>query len=90
MYQSDSLVPCGYTKSDFISNKSSRKSTSRYVFALGGEAMSWRSSNHVLLIPPWRPSMWQLLKQPRSRLAQELLDGSRSGTFDTVNNFNLL
>ena len=52
--------------------------------------MSWRSSNHVLLIPPWRPSMWQLLKQPRSRLAQELLDGSRSGTFDTVDNFNLL
>jgi hypothetical protein len=43
VYQSDSLVSCVYTDSDFTSDKSSRKSTSRYVLALGGGAINWRS-----------------------------------------------
>ena len=43
VYQSVSLVPCGYTDSDFMSDKDSRKSTSGYVFTLGGGAISWRS-----------------------------------------------
>lgn len=32
VYQLDSLVPCGYTDSDFMSDKDSIKSTSGYVF----------------------------------------------------------
>ncbi|KAH9753253.1 Integrase catalytic domain-containing protein [Citrus sinensis] len=33
----------GYTDSDFMSDKDSRKSTSGYVFTLGSGAISWRS-----------------------------------------------
>ncbi|KAL5577479.1 hypothetical protein UlMin_019178 [Ulmus minor] len=43
VYSSDSLIPIGYTDSDFQSDKDSRKSTSGYVFTLGGGAISWRS-----------------------------------------------
>ena len=35
--------PRGYTNSDFQPNVDLRKSTSRYVFTLGGAAVSWRS-----------------------------------------------
>ena len=35
VYQSDSLVPLGYTDSDFQANRDERKSTSGYVFMLG-------------------------------------------------------
>ena len=43
VYQDESLVPIGYTDSDFQSDRESRKSTSGYVFTLGGGAISWRS-----------------------------------------------
>ena len=43
VYQADSLMPIGYTDSDFQSDNESRKSTSGYVFTLGGGAISWRS-----------------------------------------------
>ena len=43
VFQDESLVPFGYTYSDFQSDRDSRKSTSRYVFNLGGGAVSWRS-----------------------------------------------
>ena len=43
IYGSDELIPVGYTDSDFMSDKDSRKSTSGYVFMLGGGAISWRS-----------------------------------------------
>ena len=43
VYQDKSLVPIGYTNSDFQSDIESRKSTSGYVFTLGGGAVSWRS-----------------------------------------------
>ncbi|GAB2268687.1 hypothetical protein Dimus_038729 [Dionaea muscipula] len=43
VYQADSLIPCGYTDLDFISDKDARKSASGYVFTLGGGAISWRS-----------------------------------------------
>ena len=43
VYQDESLVPIGYTDSDFQSNIESRTSTSGYVFTLGGGAISWRS-----------------------------------------------
>ena len=44
VFQDESLVPIGYTlDSDFQSDRESRKSTSGYVFTLGGEAISWRS-----------------------------------------------
>ena len=42
VYQDKSLEPIRYTNSDFQSDKS-RKSTSGYVFTLGGGAISWRS-----------------------------------------------
>lgn len=43
VYQAETLVPIGYTDSDFQSDKDSRKSTSGYVYTLGGGAISWRS-----------------------------------------------
>ena len=43
VYQDEILVPIGYTDSDFQSDIESKKSTSGYVFTLGGGAVSWRS-----------------------------------------------
>ena len=43
IYSGADLNPIGYTDSDFMSNKDSRKSTSGSVFTLGGGAMVWRS-----------------------------------------------
>ena len=43
VYQDESLVPIGYTDYNFQSDIESRKSTSGYVFTLGGGAISWRS-----------------------------------------------
>ena len=43
VFQDESLVPIGYTDSDFQSDRDSRKSTSGYVFTFGGRAISWRS-----------------------------------------------
>ena len=43
VFQDESLVPIGYTDSDFQSDRESKKSTSGYVFTLGGGAISWRS-----------------------------------------------
>ena len=43
VFQDKSLVPIGYIDSDFQSDRESRKSTFRYVFTLGGGAISWRS-----------------------------------------------
>ena len=43
VFQDESLVPIGYTDSDFQSDIEARKSTFGYVFTLGGRAISWRS-----------------------------------------------
>ena len=43
VYQSEDLTAIGYTDSDFQSDRDSRKSTSGYVFTVGGGAISWRS-----------------------------------------------
>ncbi|KAH9752503.1 Integrase catalytic domain-containing protein [Citrus sinensis] len=43
VYSGDELISVGYTDSDFMSDKDSRKSTSGYVFTLGSGAISWRS-----------------------------------------------
>ena len=43
IYSGTDLNPIGYTDSDFMSNKDSRKSTSGSVFTLGGGAVVWRS-----------------------------------------------
>ena len=43
VFQDESLVSIGYTDSYFQSDRESRKSTSGYVFTLGGGAISWRS-----------------------------------------------
>ena len=43
VYSGDELIPVGYTDSDFMSDKDSRKSTSGYVFTLGSGAISWMS-----------------------------------------------
>jgi hypothetical protein len=40
VYQSEDLTAIGYTNSDFQSDRDSRKSTSSYVFTLGGGAIS--------------------------------------------------
>ena len=43
IYSGVDLNPIGYTDSDFMSDKDSRKSTSGSVFTLGGGAVVWRS-----------------------------------------------
>ena len=43
VYHGDELVPIGYTDSDFQSDADVRKSSSGYVFTLGGAAVNWRS-----------------------------------------------
>ena len=43
VYHGSELAPIGYTDSDFQSDADLRKSTSGYVFTLGGVAVSWRS-----------------------------------------------
>jgi hypothetical protein len=43
VYSSASLTPIGYTDSDFMSDPEARKSTSGFVFLLGGAAVSWKS-----------------------------------------------
>ena len=41
VYHYEDLIPIGYTDSDFQSDLDFRKSTSGYVFTLGGGAISW-------------------------------------------------
>lgn len=43
VYKGSDLLPLGYTDSDFQSDRDQRKSTSGYVFTVGGGAVSWRS-----------------------------------------------
>jgi len=43
IYKASDLFPLGYTDSDFQSDRDKRKSTSGYVFTLGGGAVIWRS-----------------------------------------------
>ena len=43
VYHGDELAPIGYIDYDFQSDADLRKSTSRYVFTLGGVAISWKS-----------------------------------------------
>ena len=50
VYQVDSLVPLGYTDSDFQLDKDSKKSTSGYVFTLGSGAISWRSIKQSCIV----------------------------------------
>ena len=43
VYRCEDLIPIGYIDSNFQSDLDFRKSTSRCVFTLGSEAISWRS-----------------------------------------------
>ena len=43
VYWCEDLIPIGYTDSNFQSDLDFRKSTSGYVFTLGGGVLSWRS-----------------------------------------------
>ena len=43
VYHGDELAPIGYTDFDFQLDADLRKSTSGYVFTLGGVVVSWRS-----------------------------------------------
>ncbi|KAH9780110.1 hypothetical protein KPL71_007953 [Citrus sinensis] len=52
VYSGDELIPVGYTDSDFMSYKDSRKSTSGYVFTLGSGAISWRSVKQSCIADP--------------------------------------
>ena len=54
VFQDESLVPIGYTDSYFQSNRESRKSISRYVFSLGGGAISWRSVKQSSIVDSTR------------------------------------
>ena len=50
VYHGDELAPIGYTDSDFQSDADLRKSTSGYVFTLGGAAVSWRSIKQPCIV----------------------------------------
>ena len=50
MYGGDELIPVGYTNSDFISDKDSRKSTSEHLFTLKGDVVSWRTIKHKCIV----------------------------------------
>ena len=43
VYQCEDLIPIGYTNSNFQSDLDFRKSTSGWVFTLGGGAITWRN-----------------------------------------------
>ena len=43
VFHYEDLIPIVYTNSDFQSDLDFKKSTSCYVFTLGGKAISWRS-----------------------------------------------
>ena len=43
VYHGDELAPIGYTDYEFQLHVDLRKSTSGYVFTLGGALVSWRS-----------------------------------------------
>ena len=43
MYGGDELILVGYTDSDFMSDKDSRKLTFEHLFTLGGGVVSWKS-----------------------------------------------
>ena len=49
VFQDESLMPIGYTDSDFQSDREFKKSTSEYVFTLGGGAISWRSVKQSII-----------------------------------------
>ena len=50
VFQDESLVPIGYTESDFQSDRESRKSTSEYVFTLGGGAIKQGSVKQFSIV----------------------------------------
>ena len=50
IYGDDELIPVGYTDSDFMSDKDSRKSTSKHLFTLGGGTVNWRSIKQKCII----------------------------------------
>ena len=50
VYRADSLVPLGYTDSDFQLDKDFRNSTSGYLFTLGSGAISWRSIKQSCIV----------------------------------------
>ena len=43
VYHCNELLPIRYTNSEFQSYRDSHKSTSGFVFTLGGRAVSWRN-----------------------------------------------
>ena len=42
-YEGSDLIPVGYTNLDFMLDLDSKKSTSGYMFTLGGATVNWRS-----------------------------------------------
>ena len=49
-YHNEDLIPIGYKDSYFQSDLNFRKSTSGYVFTLGGGAKSWRSVKQSCIV----------------------------------------
>ena len=50
VYRCEDLIPISNTDSDFQSNLDFRKSTSGYVFTLGGGAISWKSVKQSCIV----------------------------------------
>ena len=58
VYQDESLVPIGYTDSDFQLDLESRKSTLGYVFTFGGGAISWRRVKQSNIVDSSMEDVW--------------------------------
>ena len=50
VFQSDELVPRGYTYSNFQFDNDSHRSTSDFVFTFGSVAVSWRSVKQSYIV----------------------------------------
>ncbi|KAH9685884.1 Integrase catalytic domain-containing protein [Citrus sinensis] len=56
----------GYCDYNFAGDLDKQRSTTGYVFTLGGDPISWRSvCNRQLLCPLWKQSIWQQLRLSR-------------------------
>jgi len=81
--QAESLIPIGYTDLDFQSDNDARKSTSGFVFTLGGGAISWRSVKQSCTAD-------STMKAKYVAASQKLLDGARSDTLGKITYNTLL
>ena len=91
VFQDESLVPIGYTDSEFQSDRESRKSTSGYVFTFGGGDISWQSVKQSSIADSTMEVEYIAASEAaKEAVAKEFPVGSRGGTFSAVGYYTLL